>query len=107
MDATLTYDARADVLRASFLADVGEATAVPLRDLVILLSPAGDVLAIDVIDFTGFVRRYVEPESRLTGQALFEAVRPVLAKILAPWFSNIGPLAAECAGRWDAPLASK
>lgn len=107
MDATLTYNPRSDVLRASFSADVGEAIAVPLRDLVILLSTGGDVLAIDVIDFAGFVRRYVAPDSQLSGQALFEAVRPELAKILAPWFTNIGPLAAECAGRSDPQTVSK
>lgn len=107
MDAQLIYNPRSDVLRASVVADVGEATAVPLRDLVILLSAAGDVLAIDIIDFTGFVLKYVQPDARLTGDALFEAVRPELAKMLAPWFSNIGPLAAECAGKWDAPLASE
>jgi hypothetical protein len=104
MDAQLIYNARSDVLRASFVADIGEAIAVPLRDLVILLSATGEVLAIDVIDFTGFVRKYVQPDSRLSGEALFQAVRPELTKMLAPWFSNIGPLAAECAGKWDAPL---
>ena len=105
MDAQLIYNARSDVLRASFVADIEEVVAVPLRDLVILLSTAGEVLAIDVIDFTGFVRKYVQPDARLNGEALFEAVRPELAKMLAPWFSNIGPLAAECAGKWNAPLA--
>lgn len=105
MDAQLIYNARSDVLRASFVADIGEAIAVPLRDLVVLLSETGEVLAIDLIDFTGFVRKYVRPEALLQGEALLEEVRPELTKMLAPWFSNIGPLAAECAGKWDAPLA--
>jgi hypothetical protein len=94
-----------DVLRSRFGADVRDATAVPLRDFVILLSDSGEVLAIDVVDFAGFVRKYLRPNTELCGEALFAAVRTELATLLAPWFANIGPLAAEAVGKWDAPFS--
>jgi hypothetical protein len=105
MDAQLSYDPRSDVLRASCAYDLSDATAVPLRELVILLSPDGAVLAIDVIDFTAFARKYLVADAQVSGEALFQSVRGDLERLLAPWFENIGPLAAETIGKWDAPFA--
>jgi hypothetical protein len=105
MDAKLSYDARNDVLRAELPGGVEDATAVPLRELVILLSASGEVRAIDVLDFGGFARKYLSASTALTGEALFEAVRDDLQRLLAPWFANVGPLAAEIVEKWDAPFA--
>jgi len=32
-------------------------------------------------------------------------VRDELQKVLAPWFANIGPLAAEIVEKWDTPFS--
>lgn len=101
MDAQLIYDARSDVLHAGGSA-AEEAIAVPLRELVILLSPAGEVVGIDVVDFTGFARKYLRPGTKLAGERLFAEVHTDLQRLLAPWFANIGPLAADLAEKLDA-----
>jgi hypothetical protein len=105
MEAHLIYNPRSDVLHASLSEDLGAATAVPFHDLVILLSDRGELLAIDFLNFTGFVRRAIRAAPDFQGEALFEAVRPDLQKTLQPFFTYIGPLAAEVLAKLDGPIA--